>query len=563
MKPITPQIWLERFNFHGNPFSSLEAGSEDDAILNQYFVAPPYFDEILGNAKEPKTMLVFAPRGGGKTAQRMMVHYYCQHELTNETVLSVPYTNFNAILEHSEINRDITCISIRHHIEEILPRIVQSLLTFLAHEPIRGKILAKLSKDKKAYLGWLMWHYQKYLSVEQRGDLDQKILLQDNDIPQNIKFFLRSKAQAPPVEHLKDFSALLKEQCDIDAIYLLVDGVDEFYETASDIHGAIALIEPLLADLTSMELPCVAFKFFLPLEMEPLLRNRPAVRFDRLGTRRIERWDDESLLEIVHRRLQAFSHSYESLDAVCVPELRGRLEREMVSLADGTPRNLIRLGNYLLQEHAKLLKSIPKEEAIWLISEQAWKNAEERFRSERQTQWSEPVKESSEEITEIKALIAQGESKCLEFKSTLSWDIRQGKQNAALKKVIAKTLCGFMNAKGGTLLIGVNDQGEILGLEDDFSSLRRRDTDNDIDIFRQALVNIVTSYIGVSFYEYIHSQFKEIHGDIICIVDVMPSPDPVYLRDGEKREFYVRVDNVTRPLNVEQTTTYIRRHWNS
>jgi hypothetical protein len=365
------------------------------------------------------------------------------------------------------------------------------------------------------------------------------------------------------LEHLRDLSTLFRDYCEIDATYLLVDGVDEFYETASDIHGAVALIEPLLADLASMELPYIAFKFFLPLEMEPFLRNRPAVRFDRLQVKRIERWDERSLLDIIHRRLQAFSRSYESLEAVCVPELRGRLEDEMVAMADGTPRNLIRLGKYLLQEHAKLLEPTQQDEAAWLISEQAWENTQKRFEAEWQTQWGTYSETSPKEQREIKSLIARGENECLEFKSTLSWDLRRKKQNKALRKVIAKALCGFMNAKGGTLLIGVNDQGEILGLEPDFSSLRRRDVDNDLDIFRQALVNIVDNYIGVSYSEYITSKFVKMKGTFICVVNVKPSPNPVYLRDSEKREFYLRVGNVTRSLNIEQTSNYINLHWKS
>lgn len=300
----------------------------------------------------------------------------------------------------------------------------------------------------------------------------------------------------------------------------------------------------------------------MPLEIEPLLRTRSAIRFDRLQVRRIEQWDKAALLEIIHRRLQAFSYLHEDLGSVCVPALRGHLEDEMVALAGDTPRNLIRLGDYLLQEHAKLLCPTQQEETAWFISKQAWENAKERFEAEKTAQWdASPSRGFSQDRNDIISLITSGENATLEFKSTLSWDIRQGKQSSALKKVIAKTLSGFMNAQGGILLIGVNDQGEVLGLETDFNALRRGSKHKDEDFFRQALVNIVSKHLGSVYHQYIQPQFIETSDGMICAIHVKPSPEPVYLRDGKQREFFVRVGNVTRPLNiVEEAHTYIRQH---
>jgi len=49
--------------------------------------------------------------------------------------------------------------------------------------------------------------------------------------------------------------------------------------------------------------------------------------------------------------------------------------------------------------------------------------------------------------------IAEGESEVLDFKKTIS---------SASK--IAKTICAFANHKGGTLLVGVNDNKTISGV---------------------------------------------------------------------------------------------------
>ena len=71
------------------------------------------------------------------------------------------------------------------------------------------------------------------------------------------------------------------------ACYILVDGIDELGSTAADWDQAAALVEPLAANLSLMDLPGVAFRFFLPAEKQARLQLREAVRrshhFPRLG----------------------------------------------------------------------------------------------------------------------------------------------------------------------------------------------------------------------------------------------------------------------------------------
>jgi len=74
---------------------------------------------------------------------------------------------------------------------------------------------------------------------------------------------------------------------------------------------------------------------------------------------------------------------------------------------------------------------------------------------------------------DIRGTIAQGESSTLEFKSTFRWDLREGHINRSLETVVMKTLAGYMNSQGGTLLMGVADDGAILGLDNDYSALKK------------------------------------------------------------------------------------------
>ena len=65
----------------------------------------------------------------------------------------------------------------------------------------------------------------------------------------------------------------------------------------------------------------------------------------------------------------------------------------------------------------------------------------------------------------LEDMIAEGESDELEFKSTLRWDLKEGTVSKKLEEVVLKTVAAFANSQGGTLLIGVDDERQIVGLE--------------------------------------------------------------------------------------------------
>ena len=75
---------------------------------------------------------------------------------------------------------------------------------------------------------------------------------------------------------------------------------------------------------------------------------------------------------------------------------------------------------------------------------------------------------------QLRKLLAEGEGSTLEYKSSLRWDYNESRVNKDLAKVIVKTLAAFLNSQGGTLLIGVNDEGGLLDLEMDISTLGRK-----------------------------------------------------------------------------------------
>ena len=157
-------------------------------------------------------------------------------------------------------------------------------------------------------------------------------------------------------------------------------------------------------------------------------------------------------------------------------------------------------------------------------------------------------------------LIARGEGEELEFKASSRWDYRQSKHNTALESLIPKTVAGFLNGKGGTLLIGVDDRAKVVGLERDYATLGTRPNK---DGYQQFLVSLLSSTIGKEIFSDVTIGFEETDGLDVCIMRVRPSLKPVYVKEkeGAHTVFYIRSGSTTQPLGLKEAMDYIRSRW--
>ena len=158
---------------------------------------------------------------------------------------------------------------------------------------------------------------------------------------------------------------------------------------------------------------------------------------------------------------------------------------------------------------------------------------------------------------DLRALIAKGESANLEFKSSFRWDLKENKLNRALEGVVLKTLAGYMNGGGGTLLIGVADDGSIIGLENDYKTLKKPDRDG----FEQALLTAVATQLGGDACHNVQAVFQSLDQKDVCRVIASPAHRPVYLRAGDTPKLYVRTGVSTRELNVQEAVNYMDARW--
>ena len=173
-----------------------------------------------------------------------------------------------------------------------------------------------------------------------------------------------------------------------------------------------------------------------------------------------------------------------------------------------------------------------------------------------------PEASSSGSAEDVARLLASGESQTVEFKSTARWNARAGKRDKQLGHVIVKTVCGFLNAQGGRLIIGVDDDASVVGLLADMQTLGRKANRDGYELFLRQLLD---NDLSVPTAGTVHIGFETIDGMDICVVSARPYRRPVFAKlpgsSESPKEFYVRVGNSTKALYGNDMLEYQASHW--
>ncbi|MDX2060075.1 MAG: ATP-binding protein [Gemmatimonadales bacterium] len=154
---------------------------------------------------------------------------------------------------------------------------------------------------------------------------------------------------------------------------------------------------------------------------------------------------------------------------------------------------------------------------------------------------------------DLSAVLAAGEGEQVEFKASARWDGNLGRINRALEETVVRSIAGFLNHRGGVLLIGVTDAGAVTGLQADFQTLKRRDRDG----FQAFLMGLVQSRLGGHVCAQVHVEFSDVRGLDVCRIQVEPASAPVYYQDGPVARYYVRTGNGTRELDVREAIIHV------
>ncbi len=174
---------------------------------------------------------------------------------------------------------------------------------------------------------------------------------------------------------------------------------------------------------------------------------------------------------------------------------------------------------------------------------------------------NEKTSHINHEKLEVK--IEHGETKLVEFKQSLSLDIKRiandkkysPKIETYLNEVIMKTLNAFLNTEGGDLFVGIQDDPiQITGIEKEIKLLFK----NSDDEIRKHIGSIIDSYFGSQYINLIDYEIKEIENKKIIHFVCKKSNKEVYLKDTR---FFIRNGPSTRELIGRALSEYIKERF--
>jgi len=238
-----------------------------------------------------------------------------------------------------------------------------------------------------------------------------------------------------------------------------------------------------------------------------------------------------------------------------------------VFLVSEPPEPLLSLLPGLAQQQPQLLEQhcIPSDASLWRTQHI------HTFLSQRRERIAAAINTRLETFRDafgpanafrsITDLIATGESTSLEFKSTLRFNVKTQAKDAEIEQEVVKTIAAFLNTEGGILLIGVEDNGNIYGIEHDLEYVHRKN----IDGFERSLRELVHNRIGPEYNTYVRTYFPKIDGKVICALRVYRSPRPVFCTSKSSNQnaltFFARLGNLSQSLSPTEANSYIALHW--
>jgi hypothetical protein len=212
------------------------------------------------------------------------------------------------------------------------------------------------------------------------------------------------------------------------------------------------------------------------------------------------------------------------------------------------------------------LQCIPDDPELWKLENF------ELFLKERRKSLADNLNNFLKNITEtvdekivvdIYDMILDGENHYVEFKTTLRYDMKSRSVNKKLEEVILKTIAAFSNGQGGTLIMGLTDDLDIIGLENDYNTLK----DATRDGFELHLRNLINQAYGTEFASTnLKITFPIVDEVEICVVEIKPGHTPLYTtvtdKNGTKSEkFYLRSGNSSRELKLSEINDYISKRF--
>ena len=151
-------------------------------------------------------------------------------------------------------------------------------------------------------------------------------------------------------------------------------------------------------------------------------------------------------------------------------------------------------------------------------------------------------------------LLIREESRIVEYKQTARWNVREQRRDKTMEQVVVKTVAGMLNDRGGTLLIGVTDNGEPVGLDDDYDQV----SPPNADAYVNWLDTLFDNSLGHSGAHRLTIRIDQIDHRDICRIDVPASSRPIWAKSKDGSDIlYQRRNNSTRQVPPTEIGKFI------
>lgn len=358
---MTFNEYVTSLGFEVNPFQFSNADKEVDYI-SDYFIQPDYFEDVWGNPYSPVSCVVYAPRGAGKTAQRIMIEKRAQ---TVSDILTITYTNHD-LTEFKSINE----ITLTYHLTYLNRLLLLALFSRIEDENFNFSNAFNFTERQYLYKLARIYLYETPASFPNQAISSLKTKLDRavdiwNGFKEPISNVINQITKSKGVEvdlskieidkklqlsHKDNFINIIEflKKAGYNAIMVLTDKVDEQNLTGNNPEASFILISELLKDLELLEINHVSFKFFLwdALKQYAAVGARP----DRVFSYDLK-WDWKQIREMLNKRVEAYSKGKVRNFLEMFEDQRsfGRL----ILFSELSPRDCVRICNRILSEQFK------------------------------------------------------------------------------------------------------------------------------------------------------------------------------------------------------------------
>lgn len=318
------------------PFAKTNAENETGRLAG-YFVNIEWFDWLLGDTRDPMSLILFAPRGHGKTSHRLQLEHIASRR-RGAPALVVTINDFTALAKPIDIDS---------YIAELRRQVLAALAKQVLQQPARGAQLAAHAELQARFYALLKLYHREALigrSIPAAPDIETFVTIYANE-QRGASIWLRELVE-------------LCGSLGYVSIYCLLDGVDELPETGNSPESMLRVVSPLLNMPGLLQSCGVAFKFFLPDDLKKIMLATNEGRLDRIPHRALA-WSDTQLRDMIGRRLSSFQQAsgrpalqpLRSFADLC--ELGFDADGMLIHAAGRSPRRLIELAGLVVEAHCR------------------------------------------------------------------------------------------------------------------------------------------------------------------------------------------------------------------